>query len=389
MGNSLEILQNVPLIVTFNTVDFLLEFAGWYRKKFNIPVVGITGSTGKTTVKEMIAAVLEERFKVMKTQGNQNNFIGVSLTLLNLTSSTELAVIEMGTNHPGEIARLTRAVKPTHAAISNIGRGHIGFFRSLEAIFQEKKSLPDGLSEGGVFFRNIDDEFLKKYHRKDIQIVDFGLNKNARYRANFLGADEFGRVRFRVNDGPEIYLKIPGKHHMINALLAAAVGSELGIEPEQIRNGLESVEPPDKRMEFFKKAGVLFINDSYNANPESLKAAIDLLCEIPLENEKKRYLVVGDMLELGELSESLHREIGKYLLNCPVDFVFGYGQYSRFICQEIEDSTTNRIQTRWFTRHEDIAYVLEKQLKPGDIVLLKGSRGMAVENVLTHLNLKG
>lgn len=380
--------KKIPKIVVSDCVDFLMEFAGWYREQYAIPVIGITGSAGKTTTKEMLAAVLATTFNIRNTQGNRNNFIGVSLTLLNIDSLTEVAVVEMGTNHPGEIAKLTSIVQPTHAAITNIGSGHIGNFGSREAIFQEKTALPEGLKKNCIFYRNIDDPALRNYSREGIQIKDYGLEAGAEFRGKSLGISELGQVRFRLNQGPEIQLKIPGKHHLSNALLAAAIGLDLGISPERIKTALESVEPATQRMEYFSEDGILFINDAYNSNPESLKAAIDFLSELPLHNGNRRFLVIGDMLELGGLSETLHREIGKYLLDKPIHFVFGFGKKSRIICELLAKEAGGKIDAEWFAEYQQVATAVHSKINAGDIILLKGSRAMSIEKVLNYLTVR-
>ncbi len=380
--------NNLPLVVVRDTLSFLMDFAGWYRSRFRIPIIGLTGSTGKTTVKEMLAAVLGRKFRVMKTLENMNNFIGVSLTLFRLDRETDVAVVELGTNHPGEIARLTRMVQPTHAAITNIGSGHIGYFGSKKAIFEEKRALLDGVNSEGTIYLNKEDRFLRGYHSEKARIKTFGLQKDADYRADFLGTDDLGRVRFRVNGGPDIRLQVPGRHHLLNALLAAAVGLDMGIPAEEVKTGLEAVAPVRQRMEMFTERGVLFINDAYNANPESMQAAIDFLCDLPVEEGRQKFLVVGDMLELGEQSEAAHRRIGEYLADRPIQYVFCLGEFGRFIYQSLKESKKTQVQVQWFPSHREAAAALEKQMRSGDVVLLKGSRGMAMENVLIHLGIR-
>lgn len=381
---------NIPAgalqIEVSDTTDFLMELAGWYRAQFSIPIIGLTGSVGKTTVKELLAGILSRRFRTEKTEQNRNNFIGVPLTLFQLNRSSEAAVVELGTNHPGEIARLSKIVAPTHALVTNIGSGHIGFFGSKEAIFREKKALPDAVVNGGTVYVNDQDPLLRNYQREGVRIKRIGLSENCDYRARLLGTDELGRVRFQINDEIEIQMQIPGRHHFLNGVLAAAIGLDLGLTQEEVKQGIESVQPVDKRMQVLKSGDIMFINDAYNANPESLRAAIDFLAELPVAPGRKRFLVVGDMLELGEQSELLHREIGQYLADKPVDFVFCYGEQAKFICREF-DKISERNSHRWFGTQESLARELRRQAAPGDVVLIKGSRGMAMENVLQYLGI--
>jgi len=380
--------SDLPLVVVKDTLSFLMDFAGWYRSRFTIPVIGLTGSTGKTTVKEMLAAVLGRKLRVMKTCENMNNFIGVSLTLFQLDRQTGVAVVELGTNHPGEIARLTRMLQPTHAAVTNIGSGHIGYFGSQEAIFEEKRSLLDGVNSGGTIYLNKEDRFLREYRSVRARVKTFALAEEADYRAEYLGTDDLGRVRFRVNGGPDIRLQVPGRHHLLNALLAAAVGLDMGIPAEEVKAGLEIVPPVRQRMEMFTEQNVLFINDAYNANPESMRAAIDFLCDLPAKEGRQKFLVVGDMLELGEQSEAAHHRIGEYLADKPIQYVFCMGEFGRFIYRSLKESKKTQVQAQWFSSHEAAAAALQKQIRSGDVVLLKGSRGMAMEKVLIHLGIR-
>ncbi len=379
---------SISKMVVTDTTGFLMELAGWYRSRFRCPVVGITGSTGKTTVKEMLASVLGGEMEIVKTVGNQNNFIGVPLTLFKIASATAAAIVEMGTNHPGEISALARIVQPDVAAITNIGSGHIGFFETRQAIYEEKKALFDEMPGSGKILLNRDDEFLGNYSRDDVRIKTFGLSGDADYRADSLEADEVGRCRFRLNGETEIRLGIPGRHHVRNALLAAGIALELGVSLQTVKSGLEAFQPASQRMEWFYDHDVLFINDAYNSNPESLKAAIDFLCSLPEKKGRQRFLVTGDMLELGKLSDGAHRDIGQYLADKPVDYVYCYGDKSRLIFEALEQNPAFRGTAAWFSQHEEIAQALKEKMTAGDTVLLKGSRGMAMEAVLKYLDIR-
>jgi UDP-N-acetylmuramoyl-tripeptide--D-alanyl-D-alanine ligase len=377
--------NNYPKIVVDNCLDFLMHLAKWHRSKFSVPIIGITGSTGKTTAKEMIASILSRRFETLKTEGNKNNFIGVSQTLLRMNSSTKVAVVEMGTNHPGEIAKLSDIVRPNYAAITNIGYGHIGNFGSIQAIYKEKISLAEDLQEGGIFYKNIEDPLLKDYHNDKIQIKEFGLNESGNCAAKFLGINRSGNVCFKIQNDTKIQLQIPGKHNLLSAVLGAAIGYDFGISSTEIKSGLETVKPISQRMEYFSQDNILFINDTYNSNPDSLRAAIDFLSELPIQNESKRFLVIGDMLELGELSEKLHQQIGEYLLDKSIDIVFGFGEKTRSVCEMLAENRPKEIHSEWFETYQQIAAAIDVKVKPGDVILLKGSRGMALENVLKYL----
>jgi UDP-N-acetylmuramoyl-tripeptide--D-alanyl-D-alanine ligase len=379
--------KGMPLLKVTDTTRFLMEFSGWYRRLFDIPVIGLTGSSGKTTTKEFLAAILQQRFSIVKTEGNKNNFIGVPLTLLNLSKDTEIAVIEMGTNHPGEIAELTNIVQPNIATITNIGTGHIGFFGSREAIYAEKKALFDKLENGSVIFLNMEDPYLQNYQRTGIEIKKVGFSDNTDYFGELTGVDRLGCIRFRINHGPEIQIRVPGHHQLMNAFLAAAISLHLGIPQEQVKKGLEEKIEANQRMEVFEENGIVFINDAYNSNPQSLEAAIDYLTEFQANPGGRKFLIVGDMLELGDQSRDLHGQIGKYLLTHPVDFVFGYGPYCQILIENAGKNGSPVGEATWFGTHREIAETLRKQLKQGDVVLIKGSRGMTMEKVLTYLGI--
>jgi len=379
--------KQTSLLRVADTTRFLMEFSGWYRRLFDIPVIGLTGSSGKTTTKEFLAAVLQLSYRIVKTEGNKNNFIGVPLTLLNLSKDTEIAVIEMGTNHPGEIAELTNTVKPNIAAITNIGTGHIGFYGSRQAIFTEKKALFDKIEDEAVIFLNMEDTYLKNYQRTGIEIKKVGFAVNADYLGELTGVDRLGCIRFRINQGPEIQLKVPGNHQLMNALLAAAISLHLGIPQDHVKKGLETKIESSQRMEIFENNGIVFINDAYNSNPQSLEAAIDYLTEFRANSGARKFLIVGDMLELGDQSQDLHGQIGKYLLTHPVDFVYGYGPNCQILIENAGKNGSPVREAIWYDAHQEIAKKLRKQLKKGDVVLIKGSRGMTMEKVLTYLGI--
>ncbi len=380
-------MDSLPTLRVTDTLAFLMEYAGWYRSQFSMQIFALTGSTGKTTCKEMLAAVLSRKYRIIKTPKNLNNFIGVSLSLLQLQKNVEVGIIEMGTNHPGEIATLTRMVKPTQAAITNIGSGHIGFFGSRQAIFQEKKTLLDGVTPGGKIYLNLEDEFLKNYKRSGVVSITFGLRENCTYQATLVNVDQWGHVCFRINHGPPIRVSLPGRHQLLNALLAGSVGMELGVSVTEIKEALETAIFTDKRMEVQNRQGVTIINDAYNANPESLRAAIDFLESYSVAKNSRKFLVIGDMLELGEFSAEEHRRIGHYLQDKKIDFVFCLGPFSRLIVEELQKGKNRSTHSEIFTSHQDLARELNQRVRENDIVLVKGSRSMSMEKVLDYLDI--
>ncbi len=372
----------VVVIVVRDTLDFLQQLAAWNRRQFAIPVVALTGTSGKTTTREMIANVLGTQYRTLRNRKNENNQIGVPLTLLHINPNVEAAVVELGTNQPGEIPVLARWTAPTHALVTNIGPGHIGYFGSLDAIYREKTALLDATPSGGMIFLNTDDPLLARYHRKGVEIVTVGTQPTNDVWGTIVSVDNQGCVAFRVRDEWQVQLRVPGKHQFYNALMAVAVGEALGIDTEEMREALENFRAPHQRMELITHNGVLFINDAYNANPDSTRAAIDFLTQV--RPQARKFLVFGDMLELGALEEELHREIGHYIAGTAVNEVLLYGNATRATEEGIRQKNATMV-VHHFDEHRAIARHLQEVLRPGDVVLIKGSRGMQMEKVLSIL----
>lgn len=377
-------LSGQPLIVVQNTLDFLQQWAAWHRRRFSVPVIGLTGSNGKTTTREMIFNVLSTRFRVLQSEGNQNNHIGLPLTMLRMNDQTEIAVLEMGSNHPGEIAALAELAAPTHGLVTNIGHGHIGYFGGLPQVRSEKISLLEHLAEPAIIFLNCDDPLLRDYRPEGRKIVTVGTASGCRVCGRLEGFDPLGCVRFRLNDQTSIQLRIPGAQQLSNALLAAAVGLQFGVSPAEIRAALEKMPPAEQRMECFSEAGIIYINDAYNANPDSMRAAIDHLCRLNL-GKGRRIALLADMLELGEFAEEEHRSLGEYIAGKPVDYCYLYGPLSRFILEGIKAHRQHTVQAKHFSDHQEMAADIGRKILPGDALLFKGSRGMRMEKVLNHL----
>ena len=372
----------VVVIVVRDTLDFLQQLAAWNRRQFAIPVVALTGTSGKTTTREMIANVLGTQYRTLRNRKNENNQIGVPLTLLHINPNVEAAVVELGTNQPGEIPVLARWTAPTHALVTNIGPGHIGYFGSLDAIYREKTALLDATPSGGMIFLNTDDPLLARYHREGVEIVTVGTQPTNDVWGTIVSVDDHGCVVFRVRDEWQVQLRVPGKHQFYNALMAVAVGEALGIDTEEMREALENFRAPHQRMELITHNGVLFINDAYNANPDSTRAAIDFLTQV--RPRARKFLVFGDMLELGALEEELHREIGHYIAGTAVNEVLLYGNATRATEEGIRQKNATMV-VHHFDEHRAIARHLQEVLRPGDVVLIKGSRGMQMEKVLSIL----
>lgn len=369
------------LIGVEDTVKALGKLANAYRRDFNIPIIAVAGSNGKTTVKEMIACVLEQKYKVLKSEGNLNNQIGVPLTLFRLRKGHQVGVIEFGTNHFGEIKYLCEIAEPDYGLITNIGREHIEFFEDIEGVAKEEGSLFDYLFEkGGFVFVNFDDKYVREMGEKFKNKITFGFSEDADVKAQLIDIDELARFKFKVKfDRKEqvLKLKIPGEHLIINAISAFAVGLKFGIPSFSIKKALQRYEPFSKRMEIFKVKGIIVINDTYNANPDSVIASLKTLSQMKCSG--KRIAVLGDMLELGEYTKVAHREIGQKLGEFGIDYFFAYGEAMHYAYEVALQSIDHAM---YFNDKDLLVYHLFEIVDKGDIVLVKGSRGMKMEDIV-------
>ncbi len=373
-------------IVTDDTVAGLQRLSTLYRGTFTIPVVAIGGSNGKTTTKEMMASVLGTGFKVTMSHGNRNNHLGVPLTLLQLRHDTGIAVVEVGINHPGEMALLADIAKPTHALLTNIGHEHLEFLFDLDGVAAAETQLFDYLRrQGGTAFINADDSRLSSAGAGLAGSLSYGTSESPALNccASEISVRPDGRLSFLLSSatGAErVILNFTGRHNVINAIAAASVGLHFGLALSQIREGLERLIPAPgwKRLEVVDSSGLMILNDTYNANSDSMRLAIDALCEMPCEG--KRVAVLGDMLELGAAGDLEHESIGRYLHGCPVDLLFTIGEKAWLICREAQGSCRGH-----FGSHETLLDALQTVLQEGDAVLFKGSRGMKLELVVDAL----
>ncbi|MDZ7331324.1 MAG: UDP-N-acetylmuramoyl-tripeptide--D-alanyl-D-alanine ligase [candidate division KSB1 bacterium] len=365
-----------------DTLEALQAIAHYYRQKFPIPIVAVTGSNGKTTTREMIATVLEQKYHVLKNLGNLNNHIGVPLTLLNLAPVHQLGVIEMGTNHPGEIARLAEIACPTAGLITNIGPAHLEFFGSLEGVFEAKTELWRYLEQAGeLAFVNVDDPLLAKRLPATKRMVTYGFENPAQISGRFLGLDNEGRAAFAVNR-VAIQLKIAGMHNIYNGLAAVAVGLEFGLALEPIKSALEAFSPASKRMEVIRKDGVVIINDCYNSNPESARKALLTLSQMKALG--KRIAVLGDMLELGHWARSEHESVGRYVATLGnIQSLLTFGELSLLTAKEAQRQGMKNVF--YFNDKSKLIEQLKRMVSDGDVILIKGSRGMAMEQVTAAL----
>jgi len=385
-----------PVVYVKDTARALLKLAGYYRSKFNIPVAGITGSVGKTSTKEMIYAVLSEKYNTLKTKGNLNNEIGLPLTVFGLDGSVEAAVIEMGMSNTGEISRLSRTAKPNAGVITGIGVSHIESLGSREAIMSAKLEIIDGLMPNSPLFVCGDNDMLRDFDTHKAPLIKYGIeNKLADYVAENITQNSHidiqnGQVEcsseFDVCFKGERYRAgIPalGRHNILNALAAFAVGIHYGLAPEQIIAGLAKYESTGMRQKALVKHGVTVVEDCYNASPESVKASVEAFCELPLPAQGKRIAVLGDMLELGDISREEHIKTGEYVAGKEVDIIYTVGDMSRYCAQGAEKC--GHAHVKFWDDRQALIKELARELKPGDSVLFKASRGVELEEIIEGL----
>lgn len=380
---SRPISEKLPSIEVEDTLCAYGEIAAGYRKLTGVKVVGITGSVGKTTTKEMTASVLEAAYHTAKTEGNHNNNLGLPMTIMDMPENTEVAVLEMGMNHSGEMEYLSSIARPDLAIITNIGTMHIEHLGTREGILQAKLEIMRGMPEDGAGVFNGDEPLLwniraigkhKKYyygiknHACDVTATDIvELDDGVRFVVHGFG-QQF-----------ELFVPMLGRHAVYNALAATTVGLLLGVKPEQIQARFSSFHNTGMRQKIYVKNGVTIIEDCYNAGPESTEAALDVLAGI--KTDGRRIAVLGDMLELGNRSAAEHYRIGRLAVG-KADLLLTYGEHSVRTLTGAITGGMNPKNTDHFDTHEDMAHMLKMRVSEGDVVLFKGSRGMRMEKVL-------
>ena len=370
------------LILVDDPEQAMSDIARAYRRKFRIPVVGITGSNGKTTTKEMAAAVLETRFRVLKTEGNMNNRQGLPLMLFRLSARHEVAVLELGISEASGLTRLCEVADPNIGLITNIGPSHLEFFGSVEGVAKAKGEILIYLDESSTAILNLDDLWLVKEQNKiKGRLLGFGIEKICRFRGEGLVFDQAGCGHFLLQ-GLNISLRVPGRHNVYNALAAAAVGGALGVPIADAAPALEAYRPFAMRGVVETRGGVRIYNDAYNASPVSMRAAIETLMAMAVEKGGRRIACLGDMLELGEDAPALHREVGT--LAVGVDLLFATGPLAAEIVRGAADLGG---RARHYPDKADLIRALNDILQPGDILLVKGSRGMRMEEIIAGLKL--
>ena len=371
----------VPTLYVENTSQALLDLAGGYRTMCGGKVVGVTGSVGKTTTKELLYAVLSQGFRAQKTEGNLNNEIGLPLTLMRMTRDTEVLVAELGMNHFGELSRMTAAARPNLAVITNIGTSHIEFLGSREGICKAKLEICNGLSEGAPLVLNYDDKFLRAAKLPaHVRPVWFSMaDESADVCALSIRQEKDG-MSFVLEDQEEgtFVVKIPamGKHNVANALAAYCAATRLGCDPRKVIQGLAAFEQTGRRQKVVDSKGVTVIEDCYNANPDSMKAALAMFKEFPC---KRRFALLGDMLELGDLSREAHEELGRLAAESDLYCLVTYGEQAK---RTAVVAAAKGQKTLHANNYREAADALLNRIQPGDALLVKASRGMALEKAL-------
>ena len=378
-----NIATSIPQLVVENTRQAMGKLAQHWRKTFAVPVIAVTGSNGKTTVKEMLISILSLQAPVLATKGNQNNDIGVPLTLFGFGNEHRYAVIEMGANHPGEILWLSRITQPTVAVITQCAPAHLEGFGTIESVARAKAEIYSGLDENGIAIINADDSFadLWRTGTGKLRQISFGLNPGADVTAHAIATSSGGGTDF-VLHAPAgeigISLKLPGLHNIMNALAAVACATALDIRLEVVREGLQNIKPIKGRLE--RKAGYncsTVIDDTYNANPVSLAAALNVVKPIA----GRRWLVLGDMGELGAAAEELHAEAGKIAKQSGIEKLFATGPLSRAAVKTFGHGAQH---------FSDVSGLIEQvraEITPDVTILVKGSRAMQMERVVRGLEV--
>ena len=377
--------KNKVIIIVEDTLKALYELAKYKRNKYNIPVIAITGSVGKTSTKDIIANVLSQKFKVLKTEGNLNNNIGLPMTILKLKNH-EVLVVEMGMNHFGEISLLTKIAKPTLAVITNIGTSHIGNLGSRENILKAKLEILEGMAIPKIIINN-DNDLLHNWYEKNkdkIEIYTYGIVNKSRIMAQDIQlGEENSRFVANIDNKENINIDVPvgGQHFIYNALCGITVGKTFGLNDKQIEDGISTFELTKKRMDIKNlNNGATIINDSYNASYESMKASLEYLSK---RTDLRKIAVLGDMLELGEFSEELHKKVGEEVAKNNIDILICRGKYSEQIIEGAKKS--NNLKIIQVNSNEKIIEKLNEILKEGDVVLIKASNAMKFYEICQKL----
>ena len=379
--------NNRTIILVENTIKAVQELAAYKRSLYKIPVVGITGSVGKTSTKDIIASVMSKKYNVLKTLGNYNSQVGLPLTILRLKDHNAM-VVEMGMSQKGEISNLTKIVKPDVAVITNVGTAHIGNLGSRENILKAKLEILEGLNKSGTLVINNDNDLLHKWNledKKDYKIVTFGIENKSDIMPYDIKLSENGSTYKIDVDGKtyDVKISVGGNHFVLNSLCAIAIGRIFNIKMEDILDGIANFELTKRRMQVEKsKNEITIINDCYNANYDSMKAAIEYLGKL---NSSTKIAVLGDMLELGEFSKELHEKIGEEVVKNKIDILITVGKESENIAKVAELKGMAKEKIHICKNNEEAIQLIKKIAKPKEAILLKASNGMKFQNIYEQI----
>ena len=373
-----ELKEDVALIKVQNTGRALMDLAKFYREKLGLKVVGITGSAGKTSTKDLVAAVLSDKYKVFKTKGNFNNEIGLPLMILELDSTYDVAILEMGMRGLGQIKELAEIASPDLGIITNIGISHIEILKTRENILKAKMEIATFFDKNNTLVVCGNDDFLGALPSDEYKIVKTGVGENFEIGAKNIALEEISS-KFTVYDGEkeeEFSLDMPGEHNLSNLMLGIAIAKELGVSFEEMKRGLKNIEATSMRLELIKKDGFSILNDCYNSSPVAVKSAIDVMKNI---EGKRRIAVLGTMRELGHKSEEAHEEIGKYAKENGIEKVLCFGDFSENIKEGYGEGCTV------YENKEELIKDLLNIICEGDIILVKASRSLKFEEITKAL----
>lgn len=376
--------QEKIIIRVKDTTKALQRLAHYNRMRFNIPVIGITGSNGKTTAKDMISQVLSARFNVLKNEGTKNNHIGVPQTLLKLNKKHDICVLEMGANHKGEIRLLADAARPDIVVITNIGPSHLEFFKDLKGVFETKKEIFEFLNRGSLVIVNGDDEYLSGLKKRIFKIIKFGFDEKNDFSSSLVSAG-FGRIEFLLNDKICFTLNLLGTHNVYNALAAIAVARHFKLGFRTIKESLAKYTPTYMRLNIKKIGGIVVIDDAYNSNPSSMRCALQAMKNI---SANAKWVVSADMLELGRKENDFHRMIGESVVRLGFKGLITFGRLSKHTYNRALECGMDETNAWHCVTRDDVACILHKVAKRGDAVLVKGSRAMKMEEVIEKLSRK-
>ena len=373
--------SDVTIVLVKDTVWCLQELARYKRSLFKGEVIAITGSVGKTTTKDMVASILSEKYKVLKTEGNYNNHIGLPLTILNYTLE-DVMVVEMGMSHEGELSLLSRIAKPTLSIITNVGTAHIGNLGSRENILKAKLEILDGMDNKKLIINNDNDMLHEYYIKNSDNVITVGINSDSMYRAvNVRDNCLFFDIDGYLENVKNVYMN---EAYIINLLVGYAVGSLLGLTNEEYLNGVKKVTLSSKRLEMvMNKYGYNIINDSYNANYDSMKVGLEYLHNINYSGRK--IAVLADMLELGEYSKKIHEDVGMEVVKNKIDVLVTVGEYARYINDKAISVGFNKNNSYHFNNNIECIDFLKGFLKREDTVLFKGSNGMKLYEIIDEI----